>query len=113
MLGRPALVIAERADGVLTIEHRPQLAGLPFLYVVHTISQHARRSLPPLANFPILPGGRGLTEQEKTEGGTRRPRHVTQRGQCEVLGGLAQLPRTPLWRSSVEPQSGGPTPGGA
>jgi hypothetical protein len=30
--------------------------------VVHTISQHARRSLPPLANFPILPGGRGLTE---------------------------------------------------
>jgi hypothetical protein len=38
MLGRLALVIAERADGVLTIEHRPQLAGLPFLYVVHTIS---------------------------------------------------------------------------
>jgi hypothetical protein len=61
MLGRLALVIAERADGVLTIEHRPQLAGLPFLYVVHTISQHARRSLPPLANFPILPGGRGLS----------------------------------------------------
>jgi hypothetical protein len=60
MLGRLALVIAERADGVLTIEHRPQLAGLPFLYVVHTISQHARRSLPPLAIFPILPGERGL-----------------------------------------------------
>ena len=60
MLGRLALVIAERADGVLTIEHRPQLAGLPFLYVVHTISQHARRSLPPLAIFPILHGGRGL-----------------------------------------------------
>jgi hypothetical protein len=60
MLGRLALVIAERADGVLTIEHRPQLAGLTFLYVVHTISQHARRSLPPLAIFPILPGGRGL-----------------------------------------------------
>jgi hypothetical protein len=38
MLGRLALVIAERADGVLTIEHRPQLAGLPFLYVIHTIS---------------------------------------------------------------------------
>ena len=38
MLGRLALVIAERADGVLTIEHRPQLAGLLFLYVVHTIS---------------------------------------------------------------------------
>jgi hypothetical protein len=62
MLGRLALVIAERADGVLTIEHRPQLAGLPFLYVVHTISQHdARRSLPPLTIFPILHGGRGLT----------------------------------------------------
>ena len=60
MLGRLALVIAERADGVLTIKHRPQLAGLPFLYVVHTISQHARRSLPPLTIFPILPGGRGL-----------------------------------------------------
>jgi hypothetical protein len=62
MLGRLALVIAERADGVLTIEHRPQLAGLAFLYVVHTIShsQPARRSLPPLTNFPILPGGRGL-----------------------------------------------------
>jgi hypothetical protein len=59
MLGRLALVIAERADGDLTIEHRPQLAGLPFLYVVHTIShsQHARRSLPPLADFPILLGG--------------------------------------------------------
>ena len=25
-----------------------------------TLSQHARRSLPPLAIFPILPGGRGL-----------------------------------------------------
>ena len=62
MLGRLALVIAERADGVLTIEHRPQLAGLPFLYVVHTISQHARRALPPLAIFPILPVGGGLEE---------------------------------------------------
>jgi hypothetical protein len=32
--------------------------------VVHTIShsQHARRSLPSLADFPILPGGRELTE---------------------------------------------------
>src|SRR5918999_5284000 len=38
----------------------PSSPGFPFLYVVHTISQHARRSLPPLTIFPILPGGRGL-----------------------------------------------------
>ena len=60
MLGRLVQVYSRTSRWCSTIEHRPQLAGLPFLYVVHTISQHARRSLPPLAIFPILPGGRGL-----------------------------------------------------
>src|SRR5215213_4828009 len=69
MLGRLALVIAERADGVLTIEHRPQLAGLPFLYVVHTICQHARRSLPPLANFPSSPVGGGSQNRRRQRAG--------------------------------------------